>query len=75
MSASITLDELTLLADPDSDRAADDAQGYHYEVSADGTAWSNAEQTITSVQAQLFDGEAIAKGSFGNMQATISVRV
>lgn len=75
MSASITLDELTLLTDDASDRAADEAQGYHFEVSADGTEWKNAEAVITEVQSQLFDGQAIALGSYSNMEVPLFVRV
>lgn len=75
MSATITVDELTLLTDDASDRASDAARGYHYMVSADGTQWRSAEQVITSVQSQLFDGEAIAAGSYANMTATLFVAV
>lgn len=75
MSASITLDELTLLTDDASDRAADEAQGYHFEVSADGTEWKNAEAVIATIQSQLFDGEAIAQGSYSNMEVALMVRV
>ncbi|MGH3476732.1 MAG: hypothetical protein ACRDQD_07830, partial [Nocardioidaceae bacterium] len=76
MTATFTLDELTLLTDDASDRAADEAQGYHFEVAADGSDWwSTAERVITAVQSQLFDGEAISKGAYGNKPVTLRVKV
>lgn len=76
MSATFTLDELTLLTDDASDRVADDAQGYHFEVAAEGSDWwSNAERVITAVQSQLFDGEAISKGAYRNKPVVLRVRV
>lgn len=75
MSASIRLDELVLLGDDGSDQSGDDVQGFHYEVSADSTKWTNAEQTITSVQSQLFDGAAVTDGAYENLSATLYVKV
>lgn len=75
MTTSFMLDELILHSDPAVNREALDSVGYYLEVSASGTSLTSAEQTITSIQSQLFDGEAITEGSYGNMKATIFVRI
>lgn len=75
MTVSFLLDELVLHADAEANRAALESVGYYFEVSARGTSLTSAEQTITSIQSQLFDGEAITEGSYGNMKATVFVRV
>lgn len=75
MSVSFLLDDLVLHSDDAANRAALESVGYYFEVSASGTQLTSAEETITAIQSQLFDGEAISKGSYGNMAATLFVRV
>lgn len=75
MSASFTCDELVFLTTDDDDRAADEAQGYHFELLGDNWEMASAEQAIDAIQSQLFDGEAIATGSYGNMPATLPLAV
>lgn len=75
MSASFTCDELVFLTTDDNDRAADAAQGYHFELLGDNWEMTSAEQAIEAIQSQLFDGEAISEGSFGNLPATLPIAV
>jgi len=75
MSVSFRIDDLVLHSDVADNRAALEASGYYFEVSADGTKLTSAEETITSIQSQLFDGEAISTGSFGNLPATVFVSI
>lgn len=75
MTVSFHLDDLALHTDNEANRAALEAVGYYFEVSASGTKLTSAEETITSIQSQLFDGEAISKGSFGNLPASVFVRI
>lgn len=75
MSVSFLLDDLVLHADDAANRAALAAAGYYFEVSASGTQLTSAEETITSIQSQLYDGEAISTGSYGNLSATVFVQI
>lgn len=75
MSVSFMFDELVLHTDDTANRAALEADGYYYEVSASGTELTSAEETITSIQSQLFQGEAISAGPYGNLPATVYVRI
>lgn len=75
MSASFSCDELVFLTSDDGDRAADDEQGYHFELLGDDWEMTSAERAIEAIQSQLYDGEAISEGSYGNMPATIPVAI
>lgn len=75
MSSSWTMDELALRTSDVDGRLDDEARGYHFELLGDNWELASAEQVVTSVQSQLFDGEAIAAGSYGNMVATLPVAV
>ena len=75
MSASFSCDELVFLTSDDGDRAADEAQGYHFELLGDDWEMTSAERAIEAIQSQLFDGEAISEGSYGNMPATVPVAI
>lgn len=75
MSASFLIDELVMLTTDDADRAADAAQGYHFELLGDDWEMTSAEQAIEAIQSQLFDGEAITTGSYGNMEAQVPIAV
>lgn len=75
MSASFTCDELVFLTTSEGDRAADAAQGWHFELLGDNWEMTSAEQAIDSIQSQLFDGEAIAAGSYGNMPARLPLAI
>ncbi|MFJ9387697.1 hypothetical protein ACIRON_02680 [Nocardioides sp. NPDC101246] len=75
MSASFTCDELVFLTTDEDDRAADAAQGWHFELLGDDWEMTSAEQAIDAIQSQLFDGEAIATGSYGNMPATLPIAI
>lgn len=75
MSASFSCDELVFLTSDDGDRAADDEQGYHFELLGDDWEMTSAERAIEAIQSQLYDGEAISEGSYGNMPATVPVAI
>ena len=75
MSSSWTMDELALRTSDMDGRLDDAAKGYHFELLGDNWELASAEQVLTSVQSQLFDGEAIAAGSYGNMTVTLPVAV
>lgn len=75
MSASFTCDDLVFLTTDDNDRAADEAQGYHFELLGDNWEMTSAEQAIEAIQSQLYDGEAISEGSYSNMPATLPIAI
>lgn len=75
MTPSWTLDELTLLTTDVEDRALNDAQGYHFELLGENLEMTSAEQAVASIQSQLFDGEAITAGSYGNMTVALPVAI
>jgi hypothetical protein len=51
------------------------AEGYLFEVSADGTEWGNPEAVIASIQSQLQDGSLESHDRDDNRQASIQLRI